>query len=113
MKRKILSIICAISIALATLLSTGASNDQSGVRNADIFDALETLKYIVDIQPNKAVQLLGKEDITIFDTLGILKGLVGLSEKVRVNVKNPAFCKCGSSCEICYPCAYGKHDFPA
>lgn len=96
MKRKITAIICVISIALATLLSTGASTNQSGVRNTDIFDALETLKYLVDIQPNIAVQLLGKDDITIFDTLGILKGLVGLGEKVKVNIiQKTALCNCG------------------
>ena len=79
--KKIIALLITAAILLTTVTATPDANTE---READIFDTLEILKHLADIHPNKAAELFGRDDFTIFDVLEILKGLIGLDEAVRV-----------------------------
>ena len=91
--KKLTALICAVAILCGAALTTGAaptttSTNTSSLRDADIFDALETLKHIVGM-PNDAAFITGIPDPDIFDTLDILKGIVGINDPMMVNSVPP------------------------
>jgi hypothetical protein len=93
--KKLISIICIVSMICAMLIPVGATASAETGRNANMNDVLNILKHLAVINELTETQkaeydFFDNGDITILNALKILKGLAGISEAVTLRAAPPA-----------------------
>jgi Mg-chelatase subunit ChlD len=91
MKRKICAIICTLSMILSLAVTAGGINIVERLRPAGMEEVMDILEHVVGLKellPERLTQLdfNGDNEVNVEDALMVLKGMVGLSDSVFVEL---------------------------